>query len=221
MEFFYAAGSMGFGKGYLWHRFFNFPKFPVVTKTVTLSPKRGNPFAILHLGNSIWNKVALHNIGICQWLDNFYDPDLILSVAGTDDEILQIIELLDERPLKGLELNFSCPNVKDFKNKLIPDTKYELNLKLNHKQNPYDYDLTKIKRVCLNSVSCLGGGLSGGLARKFNWDFIARFKDLPIAGSSFISFRDLQRLEELGCSEIAIGTVLLINPTLVTKLKSD
>lgn len=218
MEFFYTAGSMGFGKGYFWHKFFNFPKFPTVTKTVTLNPKKGNPFAILHLGNSVWNKIALHNIGIRQWLDNFYSPDLILSIAGTDEEILRMMELLDERPLRGLELNFSCPNVKDFKNTYIPNTKYELNLKLNYKQNPYDYDLTKIKRICLNSVSYLGGGLSGRLARKFNWNFISKFKDLPVVGASFISLKDLQRLKELGCNEAAIGTVLLINPFLMAKL---
>ncbi len=219
MKFFYTAGSMGFGKGYLWHKFFKFPKFPIVTKTITLNPKRGNPFAILHLGNSIWNKIALHNIGIQQWLNNFYDPNLILSVAGTDEEILRMIELLGEKPLKGLELNFSCPNVKGFENKSIPDTKYELNLKLNYKQNPYDYDLTKIKRICLNSIPYIGGGMSGRLARKLNWDFIIKFKDLPVVGASFVSFKDLQRLSELGCREIAIGTVLLINPFLVTKLR--
>ncbi|KKK98669.1 hypothetical protein LCGC14_2640420, partial [marine sediment metagenome] len=102
VKYLYAAGAMGFGKGYIWHRLFKFPKFDIITKTITLNPKIGNPFAIIHLGHSVYNRIGLHNIGIREWIKEYYDPNLILSIAGTDDEIEKIIEILHDRPLKGL-----------------------------------------------------------------------------------------------------------------------
>jgi len=219
VKYFYAAGTKGFGKGYKWHKFFKFPEFDVITKTITLRQKIGNPFAIIHLGNSIYNRIALHNIGIKKWLKEYYDPRLILSIARTDDEIEEVIDILQNRPLKGVELNYSCPNVKSFENKKIPKTKYKSFLKLNYKQDPYDYDLDRIERINLNSVPKFYGGVSGGLARRYNWDFIKRHRDLPISGCSFSSTNDVKRLEEyFGCKEISIGSVMLINPFLVENL---
>ena len=219
-DFFYAAGTKGFGKGYRWHKFFKFPKFNTITKTITLRRKIGNPFAIIHLGNSIYNRIALHNIGIERWLKEYYDPNLILSIAGTDYEMEEIIDILQDRQLRGVELNFSCPNVKNFKNKKIPRTKYRLFLKLNYKQDPYDYELDRIERINLNSIPRFGGGISGRLARKYNWSFIRRYQDLSISGCSFSSTDDIKRLEEyFGCKKISIGSVMLINPFLVENLE--
>jgi len=220
VKYFYAAASMGFGKGYIWHKFFKFPKFEIITKTITLRHKIGNPFAIMHLGNSMYNRIGLHNPGVKKWIEEYYDPNLVLSIAGTDDEIEEIIEILDNRPLKGIELNFSCPNVKSFENKKIPETSYKLFLKLNYKQDPYDYDLNKIERVDLNSVPQFYGGVSGKLAKKYNWGFIKRHKDIPVSGCSFFSMDDIKKLEEcFGCKEISIGSAMLINPFLIKNLK--
>lgn len=220
VNFFYAAGTKGFGRGYRWHKFFKFPKFDTITKTITLRRKIGNPFAIIHLGNSIYNRIALHNIGIERWLKEYYNPNLILSIAGTDAEIEEIIDGLQDRQLKGVELNFSCPNVGSFGNKKIPQTKHKLSLKLNYKQDPYDYELDKIESINLNSIPRFGGGISGRLARKYNWSFISRHKDLPISGCSFSSMIDVKRLEEyFGCKKISIGSVMLINPFLVENLE--
>jgi dihydroorotate dehydrogenase len=221
VKYFYAAASMGFGKGYIWHKFFKFPKFDIITKSITLKRRIGNPFAIIHLGNSIYNRVGLHNPGIKKWIEEYYDPNLILSIAGTDGEIEEIIEILNDKPLKGIELNFSCPNVKSFKNKKIPKTNYKLFLKLNYKQDPYDYDLNKIKRIDLNSVPRFYGGVSGELAKRYNWEFIRRYKNLPVSGCSFSSMNDIKRLEEyLGCKKMSIGSVMLINPFLIKNLKA-
>ena len=219
VKYLYAAGAMGFGKGYVWHRLFKFPKFDSITKTITLKSKIGNPFAIIYLGHSVYNRIGLHNIGIRKWIKDYYDPNLILSIAGTDDEIEKIIEILDDRPLKGLELNFSCPNVKNFENKKIPKTKYKLFLKLSYKQDPYKYELDQIKRISLNSVPRFCGGISGRLAKKYNWGFIKRYKDLPISGCSFSSMDDIKALEEyFGCKEIVIGSSMLTKPFLIENL---
>ena len=217
--YFYAAASMGFGQGYKWHKFFKFPKFDIITKTVTLKPRIGNPFMIFHLGSSIYNRIKLHNFGIHNWIKNYYDPNLILSIAGTDDEIDEIIHILHDRPLRGIELNFSCPNVRSFENKRIPKTNYKLFLKLNYTQDPYNYDLDKVERIDLNSVSKFYGGVSGKLAKKYNWDFINKYRNISISGCSFSSIDEIKELEEyFGCTEISIGSIMLINPFLVENL---
>jgi len=222
MKYFYAAATMGFdSNGYWWHRYFNFPKFQTVTKTVTLDKKIGYPFAIIHLYNSIWNHVGLHNKGIVYWLNKQYNPNTILSIAGTDSKVQVICDLLEEVELAGIELNFSCPNVEHFANKRIPISRHKLQLKLNCYQDPYQFDLSKIERISLNSIPGFAGGLSGKLAQKKNWNFIKKFRreGLPIAGCSITRAEDIKKLEDLGCNEVALGSILLTNPWLVQNLR--
>ena len=72
MKFFYSSGAMGYaGEGYFWHKLFNFPDLPLVTKTITRFPKKGNPLAVLPVGDSVYNKVALHNCGMFDWLMDY------------------------------------------------------------------------------------------------------------------------------------------------------
>lgn len=227
---------MGYGDGYWWHRFFNFPKLPFVTKTLTLKPKIGMPMAIVKWKNSVWNRVGLHNIGVEEWFRQYGQSapeETILSIAGNDDEIGNLIDRLDlfcGLFLSGIELNFSCPNIKSYKNKRIPYASYlmkilkcPLYLKLNHKQNPFKYDLSDISGIRVNSVPTLVGGLSGKVAQKKNWEFIRRCnrEGLNVAGCSFTSLDDIKRLEDMGCKEIGIGSIMLTDPKLVERLKGE
>ena len=242
MKFFYQSGAMGYGNGYWWHRFFNFPKLPLVTKTLTIVPKKGHRWAILPLlipciGKSVFNKVALDNIGIRKWCEQYLkiNKDVIVSIAGTDDEIQLMVEWLesilgnikiDDRAwneflIDGIELNFSCPNVKSYKNKIIPKTELPLYLKLNYKQNPFHYDLDRIDGIRLNSIPLRFCSGSGKIAQKKNWGFIERYNkyEMNIAGCSFTSYDDIKRLEDMGCKEIGIGSIILTNPALVERIK--
>jgi hypothetical protein len=218
---------MGYGNGWFWHRYFDFPNLPRVTKTITLSEKRGYPYAILKIGKTVYNHVALHNGGIYEWLEKYKlsnRNDVILSLAGSDaeiDEILSILHWFQIKTLRGIELNFSCPNVKCNLNKRIPPIDIPLYLKLNHKQDPYQYDLSGVTSIRVNSVPCKYGGKSGKGAQKENWNFIKKFNSegLKIAGSSFTTMDDIKYLEEYcGCEEIGIGSTILINPKLVETL---
>ena len=146
MDYFYSAGVMGYGDGRFWHKKYNFPNFIRVTKTLTVDSKIGYPFAVIKVGNTVWNKVSLHNIGIWEWYFKYYfdEEDIIISIAGTDLEIEYMIDELiinrfvNNTHIRGVELNFSCPNVKSFENKKIPSTTLPLYLKLNHLQDPYE-----------------------------------------------------------------------------------
>lgn len=233
MEFFYSASTMGYGIGYRWHKKYNFPSFPRVTRTLTLKKKRGIPFAILKFSDNVWNKVSLHNIGFWSWMLEYvlftqYNlSNVIASLAGTDEEIELMINYIEPImfKIKGIELNFSCPNVKSFNNKKIPKTKYPLYLKLNYNQDPYEYDLDNITGIRMNSVPgryC--GAWSGKKAQKYNWPKIKmyNYQGLNVAGCSITSIDDIKYLKEYcGCKEIGIGSIILTNPKFVEKLKEE
>lgn len=226
VKFFYSAGAMGYyGEGYRWHRFFKFPKLPLVTKTLTLLGKSGLPYAVFPIGNSVYNKVMLHNIGITKWLDTTpkqYYKDLTVSIAGSDTFIESMCIMLDSiTEIKAIELNFSCPNVKEYLNQKLPIlTNKKLYLKLNHKQEPYDYDLDRISGIRLNSIKKYGMAASGEVAKEKNWKFIRKFnrEGLNIAGCSFNSMEDIRKLIDMGCKEIGIGSVILTSPGLVHEI---
>jgi len=226
MKFFYSASVMGYGFGYRWHKKYNFPNYPRVTRTLTWDKKTGLPFAIVKYGDSVWNKVSLHNIGIFNWLKKRYkyqpESNIIVSIAGYDTQIENMLYLFEDMKLNiaGVELNFSCPNIKGFNNVIVPKTKFPLYLKLNHTQNPYDYDLNNVAGIRLNSVPTLIGGLSGKAAQKKNWVWIERYINygLNIAGCSFTSINDIMKLLEMGCREIGIGSIIMTNPRLVEQI---
>jgi len=225
MKYFYQSGAMGYGgEGYFWHRFlpYTFPTFQLVTKTITMASKIGIPFAVIPFGKSVWNRISWHNPGFFKWIATHHKPDLILSLGGTDSEIKTMIQFLElaEIKLAGIELNFSCPH-ENRNNKVIPKTHYKLYLKLRADQNPYDYDLSKIERIHLNSLPGYFGGVSGKASRTQNWRFIETYKELPIAGCSFNSMNDITVLESLGCEYIGIGSTIITNPKLVSTLKEE
>ncbi len=235
MKFFYSASVMGYGWGYGWHKKYNFPNFHRVTRTLTCSKKTGIPFAILKFGNSVWNRVGLHNMGVFEWLldHTFYNSsmddvsDITLSIAGTDDQLKDIMDIinLSDLNLAGVELNFSCPNACSFNNKEIPESKYPLYLKLNCFQDPYEYDLDNITGIRMNSVpGKYLGGWSGKRAQKYNWPKIKiyNYQGLNVAGCSVTSINDIKYLEEYcGCKEIGIGSIILTNPRFVEGLKGE
>ena len=231
MKYFYSASVMGYGEGRYWHRYYNFPKLPIVTKTLTWDSKIGIPFAIIKSGDSVWNRVGLHNIGFFNWFKEYYlkwsdnfRKNIIVSIAGTDDEIEDMIGIFTtiyDWNIGGIELNFSCPNVKSYNNRVIPKTEIPLYLKLNHKQDPYDYDLNNITGIRLNSVPKYFGGVSGKAAQKKNWEYIKVFNNdgLNVSGCSVTSYEDIKILEDLlGCKEIGIGSLILTDRSVVEGL---
>ncbi len=223
MKFFYSASVMGYGFGYKWHKKYNFPNYPRVTRTLTWNKRTGLPFAIVKYGDSVWNRVSLHNIGIFNWLRDYIPgPNIIVSIVGYDAQIENMLYLFEDMKLNvgGVELNFSCPNVKDFNNVTVPKTKFPLYLKLNHTQNPYNYDLTNVAGIRLNSVPALIGGLSGKVAQKKNWEWIEKYISggLNIAGCSFTSIDDIMTLLKMGCKEIGIGSIIMTNPRLIEQI---
>jgi dihydroorotate dehydrogenase (NAD+) catalytic subunit len=98
-----------------------FPFAALVTKTVTVAPRQGNPPPRLwELPAGLMNSIGLPNKG----LERFVEEDLpelarlpvpvIVNVMGfTRDELAILVEAFGARPeVAALELNVSCPNVE-------------------------------------------------------------------------------------------------------------
>lgn len=94
----------------------------VVTKSVTRRPRQGNPEPkIVETPAGLLNSIGLQNPGIKRFVSE-HVPELrvlevpiIASVAGSDvDEYVECSSLLAPRDeIDAIELNVSCPNVKN------------------------------------------------------------------------------------------------------------
>jgi dihydroorotate dehydrogenase (NAD+) catalytic subunit len=99
----------------------DFPFSAYVSKTITLEPRDGNPPPRLwELGQGMINSIGLPNKGLTGFVAEdlpqykTLPAPLIVSIMGfSADELIEILELLGERPeISAFELNYSCPNVR-------------------------------------------------------------------------------------------------------------
>lgn len=93
----------------------------VITKSITLAPRKGNPIPrIIETDAGMLNAIGLANIGLEQFLTEKVpileklSTVVFVNVAGqTIDDYVAVAErLAKENAIAGLELNISCPNVK-------------------------------------------------------------------------------------------------------------
>ncbi len=92
----------------------------VVTKTITLNPRSGNPHPrIYDLGWGVVNSVGLENPGLKafkerygQFLSSLKTKVFVSVYAYNIREWQALVENLQEKYISGIELNLSCPNIK-------------------------------------------------------------------------------------------------------------
>lgn len=115
-----ASGT--FGSGMEYSEFFDLSKLgAVVTKGVADVPWAGNPTPrVCETASGMLNAIGLQNPGIdmfCErdlpFLRN-YDTQIIVNVCGhSEEEYLRVVDrLAEEEGVALLEINISCPNVK-------------------------------------------------------------------------------------------------------------
>ncbi|MCR5177554.1 MAG: dihydroorotate dehydrogenase [Lachnospiraceae bacterium] len=118
-----ASGTFGNGREYA--ELLDLSKLgAIVTKGVSLTPWEGNPTPrVAETPSGMLNAIGLQNPGI----DKFIDRELpfleevrssgtrvIVNVCGHSvDEYVSVIERLSDKPVDMLEINVSCPNVKE------------------------------------------------------------------------------------------------------------
>ena len=115
-----ASGTFGSGAEY--SEFVDLNKLgAVVTKGVADVPWPGNPTPrIAEIHSGMMNAIGLQNPGVevfCKrdipYLQQF-DTKVIVNVCGhAPEEYLAVVERLAQEPVDMLEINISCPNVKE------------------------------------------------------------------------------------------------------------
>lgn len=134
--FFIASGPAKYGRGYeIYENPFSFFRYRfhqikpelfggVVTKTLTLFPRKGNyrcyaPWRVLKKLDDGWaNRFGWNNCGIDYFIQYEYSSvkkldNLIISIGAINelDEIFKMIEKINRINILAVELNISCPHV--------------------------------------------------------------------------------------------------------------
>lgn len=114
-----ASGAFGYGREY--EQFYPLSKLGGISiKGTTMNPRQGNPGPrVAETPSGMLNSVGLQNGGIEKFL-NYELPNLVTkdtrivaNIAGsTVEECAQLAEMLNGTAVDMIELNISCPNVK-------------------------------------------------------------------------------------------------------------
>lgn len=115
-----ASGTFGFGMEY--SDFVDLNQIgAIVVKGTTLKPRPGNQGRrIAETPAGMLNSIGLENPGVEEFLQTIlpklarYDVPIIVNISGnTVEEYGELAALLSVPGVAGLELNISCPNVKE------------------------------------------------------------------------------------------------------------
>ena len=115
-----AAGTFGYGREY--SNFFDLGKLgAIITKGTSLKPKSGNkPPRVYETPSGMLNSVGLQNPGVDFFASNDlpflreFDTKIIVNACGSSvEEYVELCKILNTLDIDGVELNLSCPNVKE------------------------------------------------------------------------------------------------------------
>lgn len=116
------TGSGTFGSGMEYGEFVDLNKLgAVVTKGVANVPWPGNPTPrIAEVYGGMLNAIGLQNPGIDVFMERDipflqqYDTKVIVNVCGKSiADYVEVVDKLADKPVDMLEINVSCPNVKE------------------------------------------------------------------------------------------------------------
>ncbi len=175
----------------------------LITKTITLKPKEGNPPPrIAEVECGIINSIGLENPGIevfirdkLPFLRKLKTPFFVSISGETEDEFVELARILDkEKGISAIELNLSCPNLKQGKflfsqdsqitHQIIKKIKKVTSIPIIAKLTPQVKDITEIALACekadcdilslINTIPAMVidlesgkpflGGITGGLS---------------------------------------------------------
>ncbi|MGP1366137.1 MAG: dihydroorotate dehydrogenase [Schwartzia sp. (in: firmicutes)] len=115
-----ASGTFGFGEEF--SDFVSLRRLgAVVVKGTTLTPRRGNDgVRMAETPMGMLNSIGLENPGVDFFLQTLlprllpYGMNVIVNISGSSaEEYGELAKLLDVPGVAGIELNVSCPNVKE------------------------------------------------------------------------------------------------------------
>ena len=115
-----ASGTFGYGEEY--GAFFDLNKLGgIITKSITLNPREGHPPPrTCETPSGMLNAIGLANVGVKRFIQEKLPflrnlkTRVIVNVAGSSiDEYVKVVKKLEgKKGIDLLEINISCPNVK-------------------------------------------------------------------------------------------------------------
>jgi dihydroorotate dehydrogenase (NAD+) catalytic subunit len=116
------SGCVGFGEEYTRvEGFSNADAGAICLKGTTLAPRLGNPaHRVYETPGGMLNAIGLQNPGARAVVDDilpkldFTETRFIANVSGsTVEEYEEVTRIFDDSPIDAIEINISCPNVKE------------------------------------------------------------------------------------------------------------
>jgi len=116
------SGCVGFGEEYTRiEGFSNQDVGAICLKGTTLEPRLGNPpHRIAETWMGMLNSIGLQNPGARKVVDeylpklDFSETRFIANICGsTIEEYAEVTRIFDDSPIDAMEINISCPNVKE------------------------------------------------------------------------------------------------------------
>jgi dihydroorotate dehydrogenase (NAD+) catalytic subunit len=116
-----ASGTFGYGTEY--SDFINIERIGgIIVKGTTVRERQGNPYPrMAETASGMLNAVGLQNKGVDYFVEHIYptvkniDTNVIVNVSGSEvkDYVETAEKLNDLDKIPAIELNISCPNVKE------------------------------------------------------------------------------------------------------------
>lgn len=116
-----ASGTFGYGSEF--QDFIDLEKLGgFIVKGTTLNPRQGNQYPrMAETASGMLNAVGLQNVGVDAFIKNIYpkikdvNSNILVNVSGsTVEDYVKTAQKINElENIPGIELNISCPNVKE------------------------------------------------------------------------------------------------------------
>ncbi len=164
------SGCVGFGEEYTRiEAFSNREVGAICLKGTTLAPRLGNPpHRVYETPCGMLNAIGLQNPGAHQVVNeilpqlDFSETRFIANVSGsTVEEYVEVARLFDDSPIDAIEINISCPNVKeggvafgndpDMSARVVEACRAATNKPLITKLSPNQTDIAENARRCIEA----------------------------------------------------------------------
>ena len=166
------SGCVGFGEEYTRVKgFSNLDVGAVCLKGTTLEPRLGNePHRLAETSMGLLNAIGLQNPGaravVSDYLPrlDFGETRFIANISGsTIDEYAEITRIFDDSPIDAMEINISCPNVReggvqfgnypDMSARVVAACRTATAKPLITKLSPNQTDIAENARLCIEAGS--------------------------------------------------------------------
>ena len=241
-----ASGTFGFGLEFT--DFLDLEKVGAITvKGTTLAPRAGNKGQrVVETPSGILNCIGLENPGSDYFLKETlpklkkYNVPVIVNIdASSPEEYGELAAKLDVKGVDAVEINVSCPNIKDgglvfgtnakSMAQVVKEVKKNTSKVVITKLSPNVTSITEMAKAAEDRQRPVLGNVTGGLsgpcirpvAVRMCYE-VAQAVKVPIVGmGGIMCAEDAIEFFLAGASAIAVGTANFVNPAIAETISLD